>query len=105
MKYAKKYGMEAAFLIVAVVCGALMYFVFLSGASIAQAETEDSASNIQALCEEFTKEISLQQEADKTVEQYESYIDERFQIGNTNAEAGITDGWLFQIVPIEVFDM
>ena len=69
------------------------------------ANAQESIINVQALCKEYTADSALQNNSNKTVLQYESYVDERFAIGNMHVAEGIIDEWIFQIVPKAVFDM
>ena len=67
------------------------------------ANAQESIINVQALCKEYTADSALQNNSNKTVLQYESYVDERFAIGNMHVAEGIIDEWIFQIVPKAVF--
>lgn len=105
MKCTRKCGTAMVLLIIVIAYAAVMILAFASTTDIALANTQDDYSAVQSLCEEFTYDVDLQNDTDKIVQQYESYIDERFEIGNMKAAEGITDEWIFQIVPKAVFDM
>lgn len=105
MKCIRKNGIDVVLLIMVIVCATVMILVCSLTTDIALANTQDDKNNVYALCEEFTDDVDLQNDADKIVQQYEEYIDERFEIGNMKAAEGITDEWIFQIVPKAVFDM
>lgn len=105
MKCIRKNGIDVVLLIMVIVCATVMILVCSLTTDIALANTQDDKNNVYALCEEFTDDVDLQNDADKIVQQYEEYIDERFEIGNMKAAEGITDEWIFQIVPKAVFDI
>ena len=105
MKWIGKYEREVVLMIIFIVCAVAMILTCATTADIALANAQGDNSNVQILCDEFTNDVSLQGDASKTIHQYATYIDERFEIGNINAAAGITDEWIFQIVPKAVFDM
>lgn len=79
--------------------------IFAAVDKIIFAEEQSLFVDIEALCKEFTEDEDLQDGSGHDITQYEAYIDERFEIGNYHAHPGITDEWIFEIIPKQVFDL
>lgn len=91
-------AITAVLLFVLLICGIFC----VKGTAYA---TDNAAEDITALCKSYTEEETLHNDSTKHITNYESYINERFQIGSTEAPAGITDEWIFRIVPEAVFKL
>ena len=106
MKKLNASSVAVIFIIALLLCVFMLIIVDTTVVDVVYADEQHSSSDINEICEEFTKKINLQIETEKTILQYEAYIDERFNIGGSSQSAeGITDEWIFQIVPKAVFDM
>lgn len=69
------------------------------------AHGESNTTNLEELCEEYTKDVLLTGESKGglTMYDYESYVNTQFDITNrNNLNAGITDEWIFRIIPKEL---
>ena len=88
------------------VCGLVAIAASSITPEVAFAGGANTDVDIYELCKVYTDDINLQIDAESTILQYEAYIDERFNIGGSSQSAeGITDEWIFQIIPKAVFDM
>lgn len=107
MSYTRNRNSNLVVILLAVVIlgGVLAALTAANISQVAIASAQEQIASVYSICEEYTKRGNLQNDESKTIIQYESYIDERFEIGNMNAAEGITDEWIFQIVPKAVFDM
>lgn len=87
------------------VCCLVAVFAITGQLAFAQEINSSDVITLEEQCALFTDDRSLQVDSDHTITEYEAYIDEHFEIGARYASAGITDEWLFQIVPKAVFDL
>lgn len=71
---------------------------------VVKAETQANV-NVSDKCKQFTEEITLYDGSSDKVTEYENYINSRFEVGNKyNNNANISDEWIMNIVPKELFD-
>ena len=107
MSYTRNRNGNLIVILVAVVIlgGVLAALTAANTSQVAIASEQEQIASVYSICEQYTERRNLQNDATKTVQQYEEYVDERFEIGNMKAAEGITDEWIFQIVPKAVFDM